>query len=240
MGVSQSSLQLMEQGRRKILRPFALKVSAFSGCKADDLMMGKALDLGGEPYSKKSYDYWVTTPISADNAGVIARRLGQACEFVVRSAISGTKGPESNPYRFREVASLLTQAIGDVLEQFNLLDGLNAKLAEGVSAGDWKKVTLGQARKEYRNTKGWDDIDNHEVDKSKPIKIRTTINPVWNPIFGDCVNIEPGNFAKGNLKIQKKVEIQVPWRRDIVVIWFTGLYDPASREIIEAISRKSG
>lgn len=230
LGGSESAMQLIENGRRKITRALALKVSAFTGCDPDALMRGQALDLGGREYNQLSFQYWSgQMPVSQEDAKKVARHFAQVSAFIIEAAANDSSGGGGGQHRFREVTTLLSQAIDEILSRFNMTDSLLHLMASEAPAGEWDAIKLDVARAQFGALKKWIGIDDPNRVGSEGIEVRTTFYPQWSSYFGNSLYGEPANFAMPLLRSRKKIEIRVPWQKGVCVLWFNELTTPCGK-----------
>lgn len=222
-----STIQLIENGLRNITPQLAARISAYTGCNEGKLLAGRAFDLGGREYTSKSFEYWAkVTSVSEKDVKLVADQIAKMSALLVEVASSLAPGSAPDQHQFRQVTTLISQALDEIQERFHLGAALNAKLAADASAGDWEEMELGTARNLFQNAYGWDEIDDPTKDSQTKIEIRYTRCPLWSSIFGSSFNGEPANFAMALPKYRKKVEVRTGWKDGIAVLWFIELSTP--------------
>ncbi len=216
IGLPDTSFSLLHKvvdGSIKKLQPeLALQLMAFTGADSKSLEEGKrALDLGGRPYTRQSFDSWRNTQPAEDVVEATADRAGE----LARAIVLGAYGAGS-AHRFNMIALLLSRAFEGLVGRFELVGHVNAALKDRVRMGPWQETTLGQLKAalgiEHAGAPVWDEKTARSHPDETKVEARAGYRALWSPLAGrGMATAAEGFFVHLVALNEEVVEVRFPW-----------------------------
>lgn len=233
IGLPDTSFSLLHKvvdGSIKKLQPeLALQLMAFTGADSKSLEEGKrALDLGGRPYTRQSFDSWRNTQPAEDVVEATADRAGELARAIVLGAYRA-----GSAHRFNVIALLLSRAFEGLVGRFehcqrverpfrlgakvgDLVGHVNAALKDRVRMGPWQETTLGQLKAalgiEHAGAPVWDEKTARSHPDGTKVEARAGYHALWSPLAGrGRTTAREGFFVHLVALNEEVVEVRFPW-----------------------------
>jgi hypothetical protein len=216
IGLPKNSFSLLHKvvdGSVKKLQPeLALQLMAFTGADSKSLEEGKrALDLGGRPYTRRSFDSWRNTELAEDVVAATADRAGELARAIVLGAYGAGLA-----HRFNIIALLLSRAFERLVGRFELVGHVNTALKDRVRMDPWKETTLGQLKAalgiEHAGAPVWDEKTARSHPDETKVVARAGYRALWSPLAGrGRTTAGEGFFAHLVALNEEFVEVRFPW-----------------------------
>jgi DNA-binding XRE family transcriptional regulator len=185
-------------------------IMAFTGCDPVALMEGRAVDIAGRPYTSDIFNEWRTTGGNPEVVEAAADRAADLVRALIVASSSDAEG-ERTPQKFRRTLFSLSESLGKLIRDVDLIDRTNIVLMEQAPNSDeWKTMSLGKAREMFGRERGWPAADFKEFGDMQMIEVKVSTAPAWSPLGG---SVRLGNsrktfFAEHYGSQRTKVEIR--------------------------------
>jgi hypothetical protein len=204
--------KIVDGSIRKLQPELALQLMAFTGADSKSLEEGKrALDLGGRPYTRQSFDSWRSAQPADDVVEATADRAAE----LVRAIVLGAYGAGS-AHRFNMIALLLSRALEGLVGRFKLVGHVNAALKDRARMGPWQETTLGRLKAalgiEHAGEPIWDEKTARSHSDETKVEARAGYRALWSPLAGrGRTTAGEGFFAHLVALNEEVVEVRFPW-----------------------------
>jgi transcriptional regulator with XRE-family HTH domain len=222
VGLSYGALQMIEIGRRSLTAGLAKKLSVSLGCDWKALLEGKVIDLDGNTYTKKSYDFWKLARVESREIEDVIELTCLAVKNLLLAAATDSSG-QPHPDRFREVVAGLHQMVDEIVSEQSLLDSLNGRYSLKRVVSTREKIKLSDLRSKYSHTKEWREWDSPDWSGEMEVEVDRSEFTIWHPLYGPNPLFKTNRSGPPALVLKYRIElaIRADWleKKDQMISW---------------------